>query len=298
VRRYIPEFWEGVLVSEVSIIIPCYNYARYLRASVDSVLNQDYPHYEVILIDDGSSDETWQIMCAYAAHYPQVRAFKNETNQGIFKANSRGWQEAKGKYLHFFSADDLYRPSCLPKVMRLFQDNPHLGLVCTDISYFQDDSGKIAENKLLAGCKNPRLFSRIEMVPLLQSTNFWIPGLTCVVKQETLKKYGHLDPKLENISDWFCFHKIALFEGIGYIPETLISMRLHDQTYTSRVKRDKKRRRATYYYLLQHLSHNKEVREQFKRAGLLSFIFRELYWKLRFNPRYLDFWPYLKNKAS
>ena len=283
-------------MTEVSIIIPCYNYARYLRASVDSVLNQDYPHYEVILIDDGSSDETWEIMQAYAAQYPQVRAFKNETNQGIFKANSRGWQEAKGKYLHFFSADDLYQPSCLPKVMQFFDDHPYLGLVCTDIGYLQDGSQKITENKLLTDCKKPRLFTKREMIPLFQSTNFWIPGLTCIVKQETLKKYGHLDPKLENISDWFCFHKIALFEGVGYIPEALISMRLHDQTYTSRVKRNKKRRRATYRYLLQHLSQNKEVCEPFRKSGLLSFIFRELYWKLRFNPRYFSFWRYLKKK--
>ena len=281
---------------EVSIIIPCYNYARYLPASIDSILHQDYPHYEVILIDDGSSDTTWDIMQTYAARYPHFRAFKHETNQGIFKANKRGWDEARGKYLHFFSADDLYHPTCLPKVMHLFQENPHLGLVCTDIAYFHDHTQEITEKKLLKTCRTPRLFSRNEMIPIFQSTNFWIPGLTCVVKQETLHKYGHLDPKLENISDWFCFHKIALFEGVGYIPETLISMRLHDQTYTSRVKRNKKRRRATYRYLLQLIDENQEIREPFKEAGLLSFIFRELYWKLRFHPRYFSFWRYIKNK--
>ena len=283
-------------MTELSIIIPCYNYARYLRASVDSVLNQNYPHYELILVDDGSTDETWQIMETYAAQYPQIRAVRNETNQGIFKANNRGWQEATGNYLHFFSADDLYQPDCLPNVMNLFKENPHLSLVCTDIGYFQDGTQITTPNKLLATCSVPRLFTKSEMVPLFQTTNFWIPGLTCIVKRNTLQKYGHLDPKLENISDWFCFHKIALFEGVGYIPEALISMRLHEQTYTSRVKKDKTRRRATYHYLLEHLSQNKEVREQFKVSGLLSFIFRELYWKLRFNPRFLDFWPYLKKQ--
>jgi glycosyltransferase involved in cell wall biosynthesis len=297
----VDSFWVGVrnyspFMVDISIIIPCYNYAHYLPASLDSILNQDYPNYEVILVDDGSSDETWEIMKRYAAKHPHVKAFKHATNQGLFKANKKGWEEARGKYLHFFSADDLYHPSCLHKVMHLFKENPHLGLVCTDIAYFEECSKKTIEKKLLTTCKHPRLFSRREMIPMFQSTNFWIPGLTCVVKQETLKKYGHLDPKLENISDWFCFHKIALFEGVGYIPETLISMRLHDQTYTSRVKRDKKRRRATYHYLLQHLNENKELREPFKTSGLLTFIFRELYWKLRFNPRYLSFWRYIKDK--
>lgn len=282
------------MTPELSIIIPCYNYARYLRACVDSVLAQDYPDYEIILIDDGSSDETWGIMEEYAHLHTHVRSIKNVINQGIFKANQQGWEAARGKYLHFFSADDLYHPSCLSKVMQLLHENPHLGLACTNLSYFQDGNETQSTKALLEDCVSPKLFSPAEMIPLLQKTNFWIPGLTCIVKQETLKKHGHLDPQLENISDWFCFHKIALFEGVGYIPEALISMRLHDQTYTSRVKRDKKRRRATYKHLLRYLSHNPDICRPFKRSGLLSFIFRELYWKLRFNPRYISYWRYLK----
>ena len=281
----------------LSIIIPCYNYAHYLRASVDSVLKQDYPHYEMILIDDGSSDETWSIMEAYAAQYSHVHAFKHPTNLGIFEANKTGWKEAKGKYLHFFSADDLYQGQCLTKIMQLFDQHPHLGLVCTDIEYFQE--GKtIPPKKLLETCQQPRIFSNREMIPLFQATDFWIPGLTCIVKQEVLKKHGHLEPKLENISDWFCFHKISLLEGVGYIPEALISMRLHDQTYTSRVKKDKRRRRATYCYLLKYLSRHPEEKAVFKYSGLLSFIFRELYWKLRLNPRYFGYWRYLKKSRQ
>lgn len=268
--------------SELSIIVPCYNYARYLRTSVDSILNQDYPHYELILIDDGSSDETWKIMQEYDAEYPQVRAFKNETNQGIFKVNEQGWEVAKGNYLHFFSADDYYHPSCLSKVMKMFKENPELGLVCTDMGYFKDGEEKITFKKLLDACESPALFSKDEIVEVMKKYRFQIPGLTCVVKQETLKKHQHLDPYLENISDWFCFNKIALLEGVGYIPETLISMRLHEETYTSRVKRDKKRRRATYYYLLKKLSKERELKRRFKRAGLLDFIYRELGWKLLF----------------
>lgn len=279
---------------KLSIIIPCYNYARYLHTSIDSVLQQDYPHYELLLIDDGSSDETWNIMQEYAACHSHIRIFKHRTNLGIFKANERGWNEARGTYLHFFSADDLYRPTSLSKVMSLFHHNPQLGLVCTDLDYFEDETGKTTTKKLLPYQIKPHIFNPEEMVSLFQKTEFWIPGLTCIIKAAILKKHGHLDPQLENISDWFCFHKIALLEGVGYIPETLIAMRLHSQTYTARVKRDKRRRRATYHHLLQLLARNREMGELFKQSGLLTFIFRELNWKLRFNPRYLGYWRYLK----
>ncbi len=279
---------------KLSIIVPCYNYAHYLRTSVDSILHQNYPDYELLLIDDGSSDGTWDIMQEYAANHPHVRTIQHTTNQGIFKSNQTGWKAAQGDYLHFFSSDDFYHPSCLSKVMQLFSDHPALSLVCTDINYYHEPKGTIKTNKLLSRCSEPRIFTPLEMIIIFQSTTFWVPGLTCLVKNETLKKYGHLDPKLENISDWFCFHKIALFEGVGYIPEPLISMRLHDKTYTSIVKRDKKRRRATYHYLLQSLALDKEICEKFKQSGLLTFIFQELKWKLRLNPRYLGFRKYLK----
>ena len=278
---------------ELSIIIPCYNYARYLKESVDSIIQQDYRNYELIIVDDGSSDDTWEVMQEYSRRFPHVRIFQHAVNQGIFKASQTGWNEARGQYLHFFGSDDLYHPTCLSQIMHMFHNNQHLGLVCTDLGYF-DSAGEIPTKKALEGCTKPRVFSRLEMILLFKTTNFWIPGLTCFVKQETLKKHGFLDPNLENISDWFCFHKIALFEGVGYIPEKLISMRLHDQTYTSRVKRDKKRRRVTYWYLLDLLNRSPDLRSPFQQSGLLTFIFQELYWKLRFNPRYFSYWRHIK----
>lgn len=283
-------------VPKLSIIVPCYNYAHYLRNSVDSILRQNFSDYELLLTDDGSSDETWEILKQYGERHPQIRIFKNPANLGIFKTNLQGWNDARGEYLFFFSADDLVGPTCLSRVMELFQKNPRLGLVCADIDYFTATETRPNTRKLIENCAAPQVFTSSEMVPLFQKTPFWIPGGTCVVKAEILKKHGHLDPYLENISDWFCFHKIALLEGVGYIPESLISMRLHDKTYTSIVKRDKQRRRATYKYLLTLLAHHPDIARPFKQSGLLSFIFHEMGWKLSLNPRYLSYLRYVKKK--
>lgn len=279
---------------KLSIIIPCYNYAFFLRSCLDSILEQDYHNYELILVDDGSTDETWEVLQEYAAVHSHVRVFKSPTNEGPFKASQRGWNEALGTYLHFFSADDLYHPGCLSKIMTLFHNHPKLGLVCTDLNYFQNESGQTTTKNLLPEQNRSVVFTPQEAVSLFQKTDFWIPGLTCIMKADIVKKYGHFDSKLENISDWFYFHKIALLEGLGYIPEALISMRLHDQTYTSRVKKDKSRRRATYRHLLKILSENRDISTLFKKSGLLTFIFREFGWRIRVRPRYFGYWHYLK----
>ena len=115
-------------------------------------------------------------------------------------------------------------------------------------------------------------------------------GASCIVNRELILTYGPHQPKLENLSDWFLFHTIALKEGIGYIPEVLTSMRVHEKSLTHRVKNDKKRRRKTYRYLLHLLRNNDALRHDFLQSGLLDFVFRDLKWKLYLNPRYSSYW--------
>lgn len=281
----------------LTIIIPSFNYGRYLRESLDSILSQDFEDYEVLLMDDGSTDETPVIAQSYAEKYPHIRYCRRVNNLGIFATAEEGRCLANGKYLHFFSADDRYLPQFLSKSIQCLQEFPDLGLVCSNIGYFQEPDQEIKTKPLLDRI-TPCKFTPKELLPLFQTTGFWIPGTSCIVKKELLEKYGSFDPKLENISDWFLFHEIALFEGVGYIPETLIAMRQHPETYTSRVKRDKTRRRATFRHLLKKLNekNNRERRHRFNRSTLLAFIFKDLFWKIVFDFRYIAFWPYIYKK--
>ena len=273
----------------VSVIIPTYNYANYLKEALDSVLSQDYPDFEIILIDDGSTDETPAIGKAYAAKYPQVQYRRNPTNLGIFLAVDIGMQAANGQYYQLFSSDDRYHPGLLSKSMEVLLNNPSLEFVCSDVGYFQDGTDKIESTPLLEDCHETKIIPAEDLAKTCRR-GFRVAGASCVFKKELLTKYGGFDSKLENLGDWFLFHKIAFSEGVGYIPEVLISMRVHSQTLTNQVKRNKKRRRATYHHLLKILLEDKNLARSFLEAGLLDFIFRDLKWKLYLNPKYMCYW--------
>lgn len=275
---------------DLSIIIPCYNYAHFLKASLDSILNQDYHSFEIILIDDGSTDATPQLGSEYAKRFPQVRFIRLEKNVGIFEANRIGGKEAKGEFIHYFSSDDLYFPGFISKVLNFFRKHPNLNLICTDIAYFNDGSEKMEPQHLLKEGSAPAFFFNQELPKLCKERGFRVAGASSVLRRELFARYGALDPRLENISDWFLFHRIALNEGVGYIPETLVAIRRHDNTYTSAVKRDKKRRRKTFHHLLNQLNRDPTLRKKFQEAGLLDFIFRELKWKLYLRPYYAPYW--------
>lgn len=100
----------------LTIIIPVYNVERYLPYCLESVVQQDLDDYEVILVDDGSTDGSRIICDEYAARYPQFRVI-HQKNQGVASARNRGITESKGKYLMFLDSDDFLVPGSLPQVL-------------------------------------------------------------------------------------------------------------------------------------------------------------------------------------
>lgn len=274
----------------VSIIIPTYNYGKYLKQSLDSVLAQDYAEYEIILIDDGSTDDTSEIGKAYAEKHTHLKYIRNRVNSGIIDSVNIGMKASGGAYFHFFGSDDLYLPGFLSQSMHAFKNHPSLKLVFSDVTYFPDNLEFSHQGKRIKSKTQATLFSPEKLIETCRLHGFQVVGTTCIVKREYVESNGGFDPCLANLCDWYLFHKIALSEGVGYIPETLIAMRQHPETFTSRVKRNKKRRRATYHHLLNILRNDKTLRCQFQQARLLDFIFRELKWKLYLNPKYACYW--------
>ncbi len=111
-------------IPSVSVIIPCYNHARFLGEAVESVSHQTYRHFEIIVVDDGSTDESAQI----AAQYDGLR-YVRQMNQGLAAARNTGLRESKGEYLVFLDADDRLRPEALEIGVHYLKTHPECGFV-------------------------------------------------------------------------------------------------------------------------------------------------------------------------
>ncbi|MCH9704203.1 MAG: glycosyltransferase, partial [Chlamydiae bacterium] len=219
----------------LSVIIPNYNHAPFLGETIDSVLNQDFDDFEVLVGDDASTDESRAVIESFG---DRIRPFYFKKNRGYFATVTDLFKEVQGEFVQIFSSDDLYLPGYLSGCMKLMQEEK-LKLVCSDISYFSEKGSR--ETNLYPSEK-PIAFHKEQIVSTFRKSGFWVPGVACITEVETLKKYGLPNPKLENISDWFLFQKIALLEGIGYLPQVGIAMRECEDSYTSKVKKDRKRR--------------------------------------------------------
>lgn len=112
----------------VSVIIPSYNAARYAAEAVASVLAQTYPRREIIFINDGSTDDTEEMLAPYLGKIRYVR----QSNQGLSATRNRAIALARGELLAFLDADDVWRPEKLARQVYCLTENPRIGLVHTN----------------------------------------------------------------------------------------------------------------------------------------------------------------------
>jgi glycosyltransferase involved in cell wall biosynthesis len=118
----------------VSIVIPCYNQARYLPQAIESALSQTYSKVEIIVVNDGSTDDTAEV----AARYPQVRYFA-QSNRGVAEARNSGFAVSKGDFIQFLDADDRLAKEAVEAHLRCFAAHPDAGWVVGDIEWIDEE---------------------------------------------------------------------------------------------------------------------------------------------------------------
>jgi glycosyltransferase involved in cell wall biosynthesis len=120
--------------SLVSTIIPCYNQAKYLPKAIESALSQTHPNVEVIVVNDGSIDNTAEV----AARYPKVRCL-TQPNRGVAEARNAGLYASKGEFVQFLDADDRLTPESVESHMHCFKEHPGVGLVVGEIEWIDEE---------------------------------------------------------------------------------------------------------------------------------------------------------------
>ena len=124
----------GIKPNLVSVVIPSYKQAHFLSEAIESVLRQTYPAVEIIVVDDGSPDETAEV----ASRYEHIRCIRQE-NQGIARARNIGYRASRGAYVIFLDADDRLTPTAVETHLRCFADRPDAGFVVGDIDHIAAD---------------------------------------------------------------------------------------------------------------------------------------------------------------
>ncbi len=205
-------------MTEVSVIIPTYNCKEYITDAIESVLSQTFRDYDIIVVDDGSTDGTKDIVTRYGNKIKYAR----QENKGVSAARNTGIGMASGGLIAFLDADDMWLPDKLEKQVMAFDENPALGLVTCGLIVI-DENGSVLrrENEPLAFDRQ-RLLERIVVRAIVGNTP------SCMmVKRECFNKVGNFDEALSGAEDRDLCMRIVRSYDIYMMPECLIKYRVH-----------------------------------------------------------------------
>ena len=194
-------------MNKVSIIIPTFNRRDYITTALDSVLAQSYKDYEIIIIDDGSSDDTKEVLKPYQNN---IRYFYQD-NRGIPATRNKGIREAQGDYIAFLDSDDYWLPEKLKRQIECFKQNPHYGMVATRCSSITPD-GRFRK-------KNRPGKSGWVLTDLFKA-NF-IRTSSAMIEKECFEKVGLFDESLPECEEYDLWLRITKHYPIGFINEPL-----------------------------------------------------------------------------
>jgi glycosyltransferase involved in cell wall biosynthesis len=207
----------------VSVVIPVYNNGPYIAAAVKSVLEQTYPPAEIIVVDDGSTDDTANAV----APFKKTIKYVYQANRGEPGARNRGIQESSCDFIAFLDGDDLWRPNKLELQMELFERRPECALAYSDMSTF-DEKGIIDEsvNKRLGiSMLSGRIFPDLFMRSLFGSGSV-------VFRKKCVDKVGYFDEEFLIGSDYEMWLRISRHFVIGGVDQPLLMYRFHQAMAT------------------------------------------------------------------
>ena len=205
----------------ISVIIPIYNAEKYIQQTIQSVLSQTYNNFELIIVDDGSTDATPALIQEISAHNSKIKLI-TQKNTGVSVARNTGFTASKGNYIAFLDADDIWLPNFLEITLSKFTADSTLGLVHCDNQVI--DANSKLTTTINRGLDNYTIDSL-----LFAEAGTYIFSINAVLlKRNVIETVGGFDIELSNGADHEFFYRVANCFKIGRVPKVGLLYRIHD----------------------------------------------------------------------
>ena len=212
---------------KVSVIIPIYNQAKFIDNAIESVLKQSYQDFEIIVINDGSTDHTEAMVKGFIDF--RIRYICHKKNLCLSEARNTGIRASRGEYIALLDADDEFLPEKLDMQVKLLQNEPYdVGVVCA-WSFNIDENGNYISKRCL-----PRKEGYI-FKDLLSTNYLSVPAL--LIRRECFEKVGLFDSSLDGQEDWDMWIRIAKFYKFSLIKIPLAKRRIHPHRISYHLER-------------------------------------------------------------
>ena len=243
----------------VSVIIPTYNRQALLPRAIDSVVRQTFSDWEIVLVDDGSTDDTPRIAARYLRQLGRRFIFLRQENRGASAARNAGIETARGEYIAFLDSDDEFVPHKLARQMALLEKRPQLGMVYSDYSFIDLD-GRFFASAFATKCRLARQVPRWVIGDGLAIVDgslfdtlihgYFVSTIVGMVRREVLGSDLRFATDINYSEEWLFYLEVSRRCACGFVDEPLS---LHHFTRNSLARHDKSGNTRAYAALLRRI---------------------------------------------
>jgi glycosyltransferase involved in cell wall biosynthesis len=225
----------------VSVVVPVYNQAAYVKESLDSVVQTRYPDLEIIVVNDASTDDSAAVVAAWSKSNPGVRVqfLEHHDNLGVTKTLNDGIRLAGGEYVCLLAGDDLLLANGIADRVRYLLDHPEKLAVFADCHVIAQDGSRLYESGIeglyaKAGMRKDALVHD-ELVAANIVCHWAVPGPVLLCRAEAFRVIGLYDESLTRCADWDMYLRLSAAGKLGFLPRYVAQYRVHPKSlYSSR----------------------------------------------------------------
>ncbi|MGA1869728.1 MAG: tetratricopeptide repeat protein [bacterium] len=268
-------------IGRLSVTMICFNHAHYIADTLENILDQSFKPIEIIIVDDGSTDASSDILQELAKKNENILLKRNEKTVGRTLSRKLALSLATGEYVYNAHFENKMHPDFFEKSMKLLADYPQAGLCCTHSADFSDAAQKV-------WCEKSRYFSPLELAEILMG--YSISDCTCIINRSVIDDAGGWGiPELRWHSDWFLTHVIAFRRGICYIPESFVTLPASDDSPSFAARKNINEHKAELTHLVHLLKSPvyRDILPHFVRSSIMSYFGDEIVRIVMRNP---DLW--------
>lgn len=257
------------MTARYSAIIPNYNDGSKIRESLDSLVKQELPFCEMIIVDDGSTDNSVEIIKELLKDLPQARLVQHEKNRGVVGAINTGIAEAIGEYIFLCSANDIYYPRMTARCEEMLQRYPQASIVSGNVAAYDQKRERFTYDMKLPLPQVLAYLSPEDLVAYNRKSALHPNGGANALRLDKVRHYGGLHQELAWHSDWFLNLMLAFDTGVVYVPENFSICRLEGKKSYSSNRFHWPSEKIVIRESILNLRQYPEHAELFKRSALL-----------------------------
>lgn len=253
---------------KISVIMTSYNYAQYIEEAINSVINQTHPDWELIIVDDGSSDNSIEIIKSYCEKDSRIKLLQHENreNKGLKESILLGLEHAQGEWTAFLESDDFFEPDNLQRKVEIAEKYSNASLIFNKVNFLWEGKKQRINQHIFE--KTQKKLSKISFPKNLFyyfDIDNSILTFSCVMVKANILRNADFNTPVDSLLDWWLWIHLAYENKFYYIDAELTNWRLHDKSY---ILEDKK----PIWYFLQIKAYEDVYQKSDKKLNILAFI--------------------------